>query len=131
MVGLHKIFQKRINDEFNITHMLKPRALRKLNFTVSIKSYCAIFLLFAETSHQQQCIGSCVRRKVLHFMFVFFKYLFVVFFERFLSVPAIRAHFSLLANKNCLKSNYSDRKLEILDRQIIIRNTVQSPLNLI
>ena len=30
------------------------------------------------------------------------------------------------------KSNYSDRNnLEILDRQIIIRNTVQSPLKLI
>ena len=33
--------------------------------------------------------------------------------------------------KYCLKSNYSDRNLEILERQIIIRNAVQSPLNLI
>ena len=32
--------------------------------------------------------------------------------------------------KYCFKSNDSDRHLEILDRQIIIRNTVQSPLKL-
>ena len=32
--------------------------------------------------------------------------------------------------KYCLKSNYSDRNLELLERQIIIRNAVQSPLNL-
>ena len=31
----------------------------------------------------------------------------------------------------CLKSNYSDRNLEILERQMIIRNAVQSTLNLI
>ena len=33
--------------------------------------------------------------------------------------------------KYSFKNNYSNRDLEILDRQIIIRNTVQSPLNLI
>ena len=32
--------------------------------------------------------------------------------------------------KYCFKSNHSDHNLEILDRQIIIRNTVESPLNL-
>ena len=37
----------------------------------------------------------------------------------------------LLCLKYCFKSNYSDCNLEILDRQIIIRSTVQSPLNLI
>ena len=33
--------------------------------------------------------------------------------------------------KTYFKSNYSDRNLEKLDRQITIRDTVQSPLNLI
>ena len=33
--------------------------------------------------------------------------------------------------KYCFRSNYSDRNVEILDRQIMIRNTAQSPMTLI
>ena len=50
--------------------------------------------------------------------------------ERSLGTLVLRSCMTC-STRYCFKINYSDRNLETLDSQIIIRNTVQSPLNFI